>query len=355
MKISKLAVILIALLSFAAGLGVGLSLDCDISNADPAVVASGTDGNIDWVVTSDGTLTLSGDGIIPDYTASARPPWFVHAGTIINLVVEEGITLVGAYAFSDLYRLVSVSLPDGLTRLGSYAFRNCYTLQSVHIPSSVTSSGGTGVFSGCHALSDVVLSSVPISKLQFEKCYSLTSLTIPAGVTNIGNDSFYDCYSLTTLRLCDGHLVNMIGSSSWTTGGFYDPYNVNHIIFDWSPSLSASVSNFWAPYPPRSDAVLSLTSDTVGTTGGTFYGVDGTTVLLGAARAGWSYTQFEGSWYAFAPFVEGVIDDNGDNEDNGQVVDDSEDFSLVDFVRSNLLMLSFVAGVLIVLAILLRK
>ncbi len=82
-------------------------------------------------------------------------------------------------------------IPDGVTSIGKYAFRNYAGLTSVTIPASVTSIGGEA----------------------FRTCYSLTSVTIGNGVTSIGEEAFYYCLKL----------VEVINKSSLNiTAGSYD-------------------------------------------------------------------------------------------------------------------------------------
>src|SRR5690606_20573219 len=59
-----------------------------------------------------------------------------------TLVIEEGSKLqtIGASAFQNTTRLLSVNLPEGLTTIGANAFNNS-GITSVIIPSTVTSIG----------------------------------------------------------------------------------------------------------------------------------------------------------------------------------------------------------------------
>lgn len=91
--------------------------------------------------------------------------------TMTELVIPEGTTKIGNFAFYGCYALASLTIHDGVTSIGDYAFRDCYELASLTIPDSVTSIGG-------HA---------------FRKCFLLTSLTIPNKVTSIGIVAFGDC------------------------------------------------------------------------------------------------------------------------------------------------------------------
>ena len=56
--------------------------------------------DITWRV-SDGVLTLEGTGVMRDYKPGySNPPW--PKSNITKIIVAEGITRIGAYAFEDM-------------------------------------------------------------------------------------------------------------------------------------------------------------------------------------------------------------------------------------------------------------
>lgn len=104
-----------------------------------------------------GTLTISGTGDMYDYfdnihfsTDERSSPWLQtvkNISDIKSIVIEEGITSIGAKAFYDLAYVSSVSLPSTLTKIGAEAFRvfstdNCASMfKTITIPASVTEIG----------------------------------------------------------------------------------------------------------------------------------------------------------------------------------------------------------------------
>ena len=90
-------------------------------------LASGTCGkSVNWVLTSDGTLTISGTGAMEDYnTDSNTAPWYANRKDIVNVMVESGVTYIGAYAFYGCYKLASATLAAGVKTIGRYAFCDC--------------------------------------------------------------------------------------------------------------------------------------------------------------------------------------------------------------------------------------
>ena len=104
------------------------------------VVAEGTcGGNLTWALDSEGTLTISGTGAMTDYSNDSNAPWYSSRSSIKSVIIENGVTSIGDYAFCIYYSLTSATIPDSVTSIGDSAFSNCYSLTSVTIPNSVTS------------------------------------------------------------------------------------------------------------------------------------------------------------------------------------------------------------------------
>lgn len=118
----------------------------------------GTD--IEWMLSSndDGTLTLtiSGKGEMPDFgdTGSQVSPWTNSKYDIKKVIIEEGVTNIGAYAFSGCSKLAEVHIPKTVKKIGNAAFWNCTSLTQIDIPNSVNSVGSYA-FVGCTGLKEV--------------------------------------------------------------------------------------------------------------------------------------------------------------------------------------------------------
>lgn len=79
-------------------------------------------------------LTISGTGAMQDYddfsSGSNRRPtaW----STITSVIVEEGVTAIGSYAFDDCLDLTSVTIPASVKVMKTAAFQGCSGVQEVH-------------------------------------------------------------------------------------------------------------------------------------------------------------------------------------------------------------------------------
>ena len=187
-----------------------LLLLCGIAVAEKvSIVASGYCGtsgsNVTWKLDSAGTLTISGEGKMKDYYDSYDVPWYAKCESIKTVVIEDGVTIVGSYAFYGCSSLSSISIPDGVTTIGDYAFYGCSSLSSISISDGVTTIGDYA-FYDCSSLSNI---SIPdgvtsIGSWAFYGCRSLRSISIPDGVTTIGDYAFYGCSSLRNISIPDG-------------------------------------------------------------------------------------------------------------------------------------------------------
>ena len=85
----------------------------------------------------DGTLVISAQGAMQDYSAAAQTPWFKDRADIRKIVVQKGVTTIGDYAFYGCENVTSVTLPDTVTQIGKLAFYGCKALRTLTVPDSV--------------------------------------------------------------------------------------------------------------------------------------------------------------------------------------------------------------------------
>ena len=207
------AVVLAAALAVAFVLSGGL-----------AGKASGTLGdNLAWAV-SKGTLTISGEGPMAACNGDLQP-WRKINSKIDAIVVEEGVTSLGTFAFDECANARSVVLPKSLTEIGGWAFSRCESLEQVDLPEDLVSIGeyafkdcsslkeidipdsvseiGDRAFVNCAALQAIAIpkgiAAVPPSLCS--GCRQMKEITIPDGVTEIGESAFYGCYEVAEIVL----------------------------------------------------------------------------------------------------------------------------------------------------------
>ena len=72
-------------------------------------IAAGTCGQgINWVLTEDGVMILSGSGAMEDFAASGDAPWDAHRARITAVVIPVEITAIGSHAFDSCENLTMV-------------------------------------------------------------------------------------------------------------------------------------------------------------------------------------------------------------------------------------------------------
>lgn len=172
------------------------------SDQKAAAPTEGTCGeHVTWKLAG-GTLTISGEGEMTDYTHSDYVPWKDSRDAITRVVVESGVTTVGDYVFCNCYNLAQVSLPDGLTCIGVAAFAGGHILTEIQIPSSVNEIKADA-FSSCRSISSVDIPDgvTIINGSTFFDCSNLRSVTIPDSVVTISGDAFRDCTALSSISI----------------------------------------------------------------------------------------------------------------------------------------------------------
>jgi hypothetical protein len=229
--------------------------------------------NVTYIyVESTHTLTISGTGSMANYNYSygIYSPWHNYRSEIWKIVIENGVTSIGNYAFFGCSGLTSVTIGSGVTSIGDWAFSGCSGLEKVtfHCPSigswfsgmlsikeinigDEVTSIGDNAFYGCSGLTSVhitdlaawcgilfgnnanplyyahhlFLNEIEITNLvipnsvtsigrhAFYGCSGLTSVTIPNSVTSIGVAAFAECSGLTSVTIPNS--VTHIGSSAF--------------------------------------------------------------------------------------------------------------------------------------------
>ena len=225
--------------------------------ATTAWAQSGSCGdNLAWRLTAH-TLTISGSGAMADYASVAAQPWKDCRSSIKTVVIRNGVTSIGKYAFNGCSSLKSVTFQEGseLTSIGERAFYGT-DLKSIEIPASVTSIGGSA-FSGSSLGSVTFADGSRLESIGAWAFYNtgLTSIEIPASVTSIGERAFASCSNLEAITVDGGNAV-------------YDSRNgCNAIIEKLSNTLIAGCKNTTIP-----DGVTSIRNYA-------FYGCTGLTSI----------------------------------------------------------------------------
>ena len=98
--------------------------------------ATGHESDVTWSFDkSSGTLTISGNGAMADYTVNGTGddrPWKDYAESITKVQISEGVTSLGKSAFQNLTALKETNIPASITKLGDHIYRGDESLTTVN-------------------------------------------------------------------------------------------------------------------------------------------------------------------------------------------------------------------------------
>ena len=89
-------------------------------------------GDCDWNY-SGTTLTISGNGFTNEAFIES-PEW---QDTVTEVIIKNGVTGIGEYAFYECKNLKKVTIPETVNVIGHDAFNGCESLEEINIPSGL--------------------------------------------------------------------------------------------------------------------------------------------------------------------------------------------------------------------------
>lgn len=137
-----------------------------------ASIVAGGDSYHQWKVESDGTATKNTSYAYNTENDVVGNYMFYNMPLLEKVVLPQGVTKVGTYAFDKCPRLAEIDpFPTTVTQIGAYAFRGCSALQSITLPETLESLGAYA----------------------FSSCSALQSITLPETLESLGTDAFSSC------------------------------------------------------------------------------------------------------------------------------------------------------------------
>lgn len=164
------------------------------------------------------TLTITGSGAMSNYT-SGGAPWYSERANIKHIVINEGVTSVGNYAFQGISSSsADVTVPSSITSFGSNAFANCSTMvkifyagspnewavidfanQTAHPFGALSASADYYFYGNTTTKTSTLVLFPPLTQIKqytFQRINldgTGNGLSIPGTVETIGNYAFYGC------------------------------------------------------------------------------------------------------------------------------------------------------------------
>ena len=276
------------------------SWQCHDGTGDYPLARSGvlTTG-LAWELDNNGTLTVSGTGVVPDYTDANPAPWYYLRGDVTEIVIGTGVRSVGEAAFRRTAGLQAVTLPEGLLAIRESAFYGCSSLQAVTLPSTLLYLAESA-FTGCPAKSSVNWDYDNLNDLYpeyegnensvawslengvltlsgrgtmeggdrpwYSRREEITSIVIQDGITGIWDGAFRNCVNAVSVTIPDS--VSFIGSGAFqgctglqsvSFGGTEASARKLVIGLNNGPLINAawSWSGYTGSYPAESSGILS--------------------------------------------------------------------------------------------------
>ena len=192
-----------------------------------------TSNRFNWSL--DGTvLTISGKGPMDDYTAEEAAPW---GTSVTKVIIQPGITTIGARAFYYCQQLTEISIPDTVAHIGQLAFCHCIRLEEISLPEGLRTISSKA-FLNCSGFGQLVVpdSVETIGLGAFSGCTSLTSITIPfvgaSRKTATDNYQYPFGYIFGTASYTDGvgYSQSYWGSETITSTKYYIPSSLRAVV-----------------------------------------------------------------------------------------------------------------------------
>ena len=244
-------------------------------------VSATTSDSVYAYLYSDYTFVISGTGKMKDWTKTSRAPWnSSYIKKIKTIIVEEGVTAVGSYAFYESTSLTNVVIPRSVTSIGYVAFSKCTTLKSIavdennanycDVDGNLYTKDKTTLVQyaiGKEDTSFVIPDTVTtIGKCAFEYCPFLKSVVIPEGVTSIGDWTFNSCSSLTIYAEAtskpNGWTSNWNSSKRPVVWGYFDENACLNSIFTFKGYSFSANGGFAVGFDIDYDALAKYEAKT---------------------------------------------------------------------------------------------
>lgn len=136
-------------------------------------------------------------------TAAPDADLYVDGKLTTEVIIPDGVTTIGDYAFSGWRGLTKVEFPSSVTNIGSYAFYGCLGLERIEFPENLNTIGSYA-FYGC----------------------GLMDVSIPPNMPIIGEKAFCECENLRNMKLT----------------AFRFKYDNDNHLYDWEYRLNSIVN-----------------------------------------------------------------------------------------------------------------
>jgi hypothetical protein len=186
------------------GVTVTEEIPCD----ENVLAAGGCGEGLTWIFNANGTLVISGTGAMDDYSADengvSTAPWAAYKDDIKALIIEDGVTSIGEYAFANVYTNESLMMFNFARTFNGAAATAEGVEGELAIPASVKSIGKCA-FAGCDKFEGELQLPANLETIgddAFNGCAGLEGeVKVPATVTEVGDRAFQNCGGIDRLTV----------------------------------------------------------------------------------------------------------------------------------------------------------
>lgn len=117
---------------------------------------------------------------------------------LTEIILHDGITQIGADAFSYNRGITSMTIPAGVTRIESGTFNGCLGLEKIDGLGENITYFGYRAFKSCNSLDGSIKVPDEMTEIPYElfyNCRQLDSIVLPAHIKSVGSKAFWDCKS----------------------------------------------------------------------------------------------------------------------------------------------------------------
>ena len=210
--------------------------------------------------TTSGVLTVSGRGSMQNWSMAASP--WSYSADIRTVLLNDGVTSIGSFAFEGCNNLTAVTLPNSMTRIGAHAFTGCTGLQTVNIPKTVVEIGEQA-FSKCRdtltlrgAADGIAAAYAEKNGIRFSPINSISDVfqlkrTYPDAFTDVPKTAWFYTYVKTAYEYA---LANGTSTKQFSPNGKFTvaqaltaAANI-HVAYTGGSIDTAGAANWYDPY-----------------------------------------------------------------------------------------------------------
>ena len=159
------------------------------------------------------------DLVIPQGVSQIGNYAFLGCTSIVSVTISDSVTIIGASAFNDCKKLEKAAIGSGVARINEYAFSGCDNLMGLYLndiaswckvafSNSVSNplNYANKLYLNNELVTNLIIPDgvIGIESYAFAHCSSIITVTIPDSVIEIGDFAFYDCSNLTSVTIGNG-------------------------------------------------------------------------------------------------------------------------------------------------------